>query len=716
MPQVKIYKDHWKSYRDLGLIPFPASKGKKTPVVGWKNYQTKSPTHDEFLRWEEKYSGNNVWVLLNGFLVIDPDSEEAEEFVQSLNLPPCPTSLSGNRSVHRWFKNSFPLEKLDVKVPPSDGKGEIHIEVRTGPMGMIVPPSIHPDTKIRYEWMKGLSPWDINFPEMPVEAYEKIKALKNEKPKREWEADSYVEGTRNTFLFKFASSLRAKSVPLEEAKELILEKAKNSDPPLDEKEAIACLKSAYKYPPGVEIPDYVLDFNEKFFVVQMEGKTFVCREEFDDELRRYSLKTSTFADFKNFHSNQRVTVGEKGIGIGEAWIKSEYRRQYEKVVFRPQGETPPNCYNLWKGFAEDPKPGDWSLYEKHLKEIICQGNEEHFQYLIGWMANAIQHPGEQGWSAVVLRGERGAGKGIVAQIFGSLFGQHYLQIFSSRHLVGHFNPHFRDCIFLFVDEAFWAEDKKGESVLKGLVTERIAVIEEKFKNIERLRNRLHIMMATNHERAVPAGAKERRFFVLDVASDKIGDKGYFKKILTQMEQGGSAGLLYDLLKMDLSDFDVRNVPDTEALNDQKKFSMDSHQSYWYELLLIGGMPSFDRDLETFAYYKESWTHVLIDDFYEDYVRRTGKAGISHRGIRTALGMALRKLLPKPYPIVHQVTDQRGGQIRYWEFPPLEECRVHFEKVMKMKIDWEKGIDKRTEEKIEPEEEIVHSLREKDRDF
>jgi hypothetical protein len=688
-----IYKDNWKSYRDLGLIPFPGRKDEKAPPFKYECYENCSPTQEEFLEWEKKYPDFNIWVLLNDYLVVESDNPAAEKFIQTLGLSQCPTAQSGKRSLHYYFKNPLNFEFLNI----NNKELKIKLEVRTGFKGMFVPPSIHPETKKPYKWLKGLSPWEVETPLFPIKVYEKLKALTNGGPRvktKPWQANSYVEGERNILLFKYACSLRAKRTPLEEAEPLVLEKAKSCDPPAKEKEALRSLKSAYQYPEGISIPEYVLDFNERYFVTQMEGKTFVCWDEFNEELKRHSLKSSTFGDFKNFHSNQKLWVGEKGkekqYDVGTLWLNSEHRRQYEKVVFSPEKEPTPNCYNLWKGFSVEPTPGDWSLYEKHLREVVCQGNKKYYQYLIQWLANTMQHPGSQGWAAVVLRGERGSGKGIVAQVFGTLFKQHFLQIFSSKHLVGHFNSHLRDCVFLFVDEAFWAGDKQGEGTLKGLITERVIVIEEKHKNIERLPNRLHIMMATNHEWAVPAGPQERRFFVLDVGSEKIGDRKYFKELLTQMEGGGKAALLYDLQKMDLSNFDVQDVPDTLALNDQKRESMTLVQQYWYERLLQGTMPYWDYEsLSSVKHYiyREQWTPVAVEDFYGDYVQKMQMAGHNKRGVLTMLGMRLKKLLPSSYPRKHRIKNGEIERRHSWEFPSLKNCREHFEKTMKMKVNW-----------------------------
>lgn len=165
------YRDHYQSYLKLGLIPYPASKSGKNPIVQWKDDLPNPISHD-YTFWEQEYPNANIWVKLGKkFAVIDPDGPEAEKFVGGLNLPRCPTSISGNKSIHRWFKLSEPLKSLKAKVESS------YLEVRTGEMGMLVAPSIHPKTHRPYKWKEKLSPWEIPFPELPIQIYEKIKAL-----------------------------------------------------------------------------------------------------------------------------------------------------------------------------------------------------------------------------------------------------------------------------------------------------------------------------------------------------------------------------------------------------------------------------------------------------------------------------------------------------------------------------------------------------------
>src|SRR3954468_13556456 len=203
------------------------------------------------------------------------------------------------------------------------------------------------------------------------------------------------------------------------------------------------------------------------------------------------------------------------------------------------------------------------------------------------LARMVQQPNRQGEVALVLRGKKGTGKGTLGKWLMKIFGQHGMQIANAKHLVGNFNAHLRDAVFVFADEAFFAGDKQHEGVLKALVTEPSITIEAKYQNAVMMANMTHILMASNSDWVVPATTDERRFCVMDVADSHIGDRDYFNKLNAQMETGGLAAMLHDLLNHDLSGFEVRQVPQTEALDAQKRLSLDSLHCWWLSVLKRG---------------------------------------------------------------------------------------------------------------------------------
>jgi hypothetical protein len=70
----------------------------------------------------------------------------------------------------------------------------------------------------------------------------------------------------------------------------------------------------------------------------------------------------------------------------------------------------------------------------------------------------------------------------------------------------------------------------------------------------------------------PALPAARRFFVLDVGDAHKQDHRYFAAIDKEMNNGGREALLYLLLNRDIAGFEVRDVPQTAALADQKQHS------------------------------------------------------------------------------------------------------------------------------------------------
>jgi hypothetical protein len=368
----------------------------------------------------------------------------------------------------------------------------------------------------------------------------------------------------------------------------------------------------------------IAEFNQRYAVVNDAGKAVVFEQPYDPLLHRNLIMRISFQDFRRLYMNRNLQVGRHGEGrpilkpAAEVWLRHPARSQFiGGVTFDPSGKhVPDDVLNLWRGFAVEPKPGSWSRMQDHLLTIVCGGHTDLFTYLLDWSARLVQLPAERAEVAIVLKGGEGVGKGIFARALWHIFGQHGLAIGNPKHLIGNFNAHLRDCVFLFADEAFFAGDKAHVGVLKNLITEPQITIEGKNQNAVQAPNFLHLILASNEEWVVPAAIDSRRFLVLLVSMARAGDFPYFTAIQEELENGGYEAMLYELLHRDITDFNQRKVPVTGGLIEQRKLSLGTSEAWWYDVLHRGYVFASKLGLESYfaQWHDEVTTEVLFASY------------------------------------------------------------------------------------------------------
>jgi hypothetical protein len=449
-------------------------------------------------------------------------------------------------------------------------------------------------------------------------------------------------------------------------------------------------KSSRKRKPATEaeLDAFIDRFNRRYAVVNDGGKALVFEQVQDPLRQRLMLTRIGFEDFRKLYMNRWLTVEfDTGQKDGDDkpmmekitnthagwWLSSARRRQYlGGVVFDPKNEAPADRWNLWTGFSVKPKPGRWDLMQDHIRRVICGGDEGLYAYVLNLVARMFQQPDRPGEVALVLRGKRGSGKGIFLNWLWRAWGQHACHISNAKHLTGNFNAHLRDCVMLYADEAFFAGDRANEGVLKALITEPSLPIEGKYQNLVEVLNMLHVFMSSNSDWVVPAAIDERRFCVIDVADNRVGDRAYFKAIAEQMENGGLAALIHDMLHRDISKFEVRDIPMTAALREQKTLSLGSIERWWLAMLERGFVWQSRHGAPWFAQWHDFYTTELLWNSYVQW--REGARPYDHKR-REQLGRFLSNTYQASRPWgehpVHEIEsiDRRGA------IPDLDEIAI-----------------------------------------
>jgi hypothetical protein len=453
-----------------------------------------------------------------------------------------------------------------------------------------------------------------------------------------------------------------------------------------------------RFPP--ETLKALQDMNREYAGVMIGGDFRVVQEGYDHAARKHTLTFLKLFSLYNYHLSDLVPVyGEKNIEyqeLAKLWMRWDGKRRYNNVVFDPTGKASPNAYNLFRGFPLTPKQGDWSLMRAHIRDVICDSNEEHFAYLMAWMARAVQDPGgERPGVAVVLKGGKGIGKGVFVNYFGAIFGEAFLPISDSDSFTGRFNMHLSKSLLVFLDEAVWGGDKKAEGKLKQLITEPTVLFEPKGIDSITLRNYINVIIAGNEEWIVPATGDERRFFVLEPSEAFQRDTDYFGRIAYERDHGGVEAMMYDLMHHDYSAVNLRVAPTTEGLCSQVEQSLPSAWEFWQVVFDRGFLLSDDRGAPAkttcpqgmgFVEYEFWPAEVWRYEVYAEYSRWCGNKNERYIDNERRFWMNTWKIWPGGCPV--RTRKRVGSQdavslVDTLKVPKVEECQSAFSAATKI---------------------------------
>lgn len=448
--------------------------------------------------------------------------------------------------------------------------------------------------------------------------------------------------------------------------------------------------------------------NDTYATISDGGKFKIIYQKYEADLKRQAWERMSPSDFMLKFSNQRVERSEAELEklsrgasptapLGKAWMEWASRKDHEGMYFDPTGTKHEGWLNIWTGFdyGSGSKDGSWKYLNDLIYEVLAEGNDANYAYILNWIRFLFQHPERRAEVAMVFKGGKGVGKGTLGNTIAKVIGRHAIAIQSPGLLTGRFNSHFRDLLFLFADEAVKPHNKDGESMLKGLITEPEIAIEAKNENVKPTKNYLHVMMASNEHWVVPASPDERRYFVAECALKYQGNAAWFDKLYAELAANDDSGykrFLWDMLKTPITPgFHPRNYPMTGALLDQKVHSLSVLSQFFFNAL--------NEDRIPFTPFKGDWrkerVRVFVESFKDAFAQWQKESGINPnsmgRGNMRNVFADLAKLFPSSrFDLRDPVTEDfehavqaapSDGRAKSFELPSMEECRKHFRESM-----------------------------------
>ncbi|MGY6278314.1 primase-helicase family protein [Methylomonas sp. MgM2] len=319
--------------------------------------------------------------------------------------------------------------------------------------------------------------------------------------------------------------------------------------------------------------------------------------------------------------------------------------------------------NFYRGLQVKPLDGDVSPYLDHLKHVICAGHEPSYRYLIGWMAHLFQKPDEKPTVAIMLKSVEGTGKGTMAEPLLRILGPHGIKTNGAGAIANRFNGTVANKLGIFADEVDLT-DKHMFDRMKGIVSETTVNMERKGLEIEPLPNYCRLIFASNHEKVLSAGIRERRYLVLEPSDRYAQDQTYFKRLWSWINNDGPAKFLNYLLNVDISDFEPYRCPQTPGLISEKLDNLSGVNQFFYNQIIHH---------EPFGGRARIRASELIDDF----IAWSAEEGLDVKKASAAnsIGRTMAKLGIE----VHGRSDRGNG--KFYELPDKAVLVQQFAKML-----------------------------------
>lgn len=213
-----MFGDLAPKYWAKGISVIPLFKESKRPVpTSWTDYATRLPTDIEQKTWLAGNFYNNIGLVLgqqSNVMVVDIDIDDPKIIKDILSvIPNSPWERIGKKGKVLAFKyNGRGTEKVIGVV---DGQERTIVEILSQGAQVVLPPSIHPDTKKPYVSNCDLLDVIDALPVLPVDTVEKIRAkigqyvqLKSLKSEKRFSSVEFVSsGARDNQMNRCAGML-----------------------------------------------------------------------------------------------------------------------------------------------------------------------------------------------------------------------------------------------------------------------------------------------------------------------------------------------------------------------------------------------------------------------------------------------------------------------------------------------------------------------------
>lgn len=252
----------------------------------------------------------------------------------------------------------------------------------------------------------------------------------------------------------------------------------------------------------------------------------------------------------------------------------------------------PTIFSYFKGYPyEKVDEVNMSLIQPflyHTREVIANGDEVAYDYLLKWTASIFQKPSLKTGVVILIIGDQGTGKTTYSDVICKMMGRYANNnITSLNSIAGQFNSIVENNKLIVLNE-LQSIDNNGNKFdrnaiggsLKSIITDYFININGKFKDERLAENVANFIMISNNMLPVNIEINDRRYLVLKTSNAHMQDAKYFDALYrTINEEGFYENLFTYFMNMDISGINIHEAPKTETKKAMQKQSMDSREAF-----------------------------------------------------------------------------------------------------------------------------------------
>lgn len=285
----------------------------------------------------------------------------------------------------------------------------------------------------------------------------------------------------------------------------------------------------------------------------------------------FMKKQQMIESYEHIHYKQKDEKDKiKELPFILKWVRDENIRNYVDMdTYPPPIICPTNIYNLWTPFSmetiTDWEQKDISIFLNHFK-ILCNNEEETYDYLIKWLAQMIQYPAIK-TTMLFFQGAEGCGKGMMFKIIELMLGKSkFLETtHPERDVWGQFNPLMSNSFFVYLNELSKKQTVDAEHQVKALITDHNIQINIKGKDSFNTKSYHRFGGSSNDDEPMNTHKGDRRKALIQASNELKGNIDYFNELSKYVEDINYIKSFYEYLKAipNMDKFNLIPLPVTE---------------------------------------------------------------------------------------------------------------------------------------------------------